>query len=155
MHSSQKKLQGNVADTNAVHGDNNLVTHPHGEITKELQNHITNYNNAENNPGSQLLSRSTFGSLMVCLSTVSHPNLSYSSLINFSLRLCFVFISVFYCIISIIAHIFLYLSISILDIDHRSHQVLDIAGWFDEADNIGRVLVGHRRLIESAQADAG
>ena len=42
-----KNLQGDVADSNAVPGDNNLVTHPQGEITKVLQNHITSNNNTE------------------------------------------------------------------------------------------------------------
>ena len=32
-----KNLQGDVADTNAVHRDSNLVTHPQGVIAKILQ----------------------------------------------------------------------------------------------------------------------
>lgn len=40
-----KKLPADVADSNAVHRDKNLVTHPQGEIAKVLQNYIcTNKN---------------------------------------------------------------------------------------------------------------
>jgi len=44
-----KNLQGDVADSNAVHRDNNLVTHPQGEIAKVLQNYITANKSQENN----------------------------------------------------------------------------------------------------------
>ena len=41
-----KKLQADVADTNAVHGESNLVTHPQGEIAKVLQKYVSaNKNN--------------------------------------------------------------------------------------------------------------
>ena len=36
-----KKLLADVADSNAVHGDKNLVTHPQGEIAKVLQNYVS------------------------------------------------------------------------------------------------------------------
>ena len=43
-----KNLQADVADTNAVHGDSNLVTHPQGEIAKILQNYVSaNKNSAQ------------------------------------------------------------------------------------------------------------
>ena len=35
-----KNLLLDVADTNAVHGDDNLVTHPQGEIAKILRNYL-------------------------------------------------------------------------------------------------------------------
>ena len=43
-----KNLQVDVADTNAVHrDDNNLVTQPQGEIAKVLRNYIKNNKNAK------------------------------------------------------------------------------------------------------------
>lgn len=44
-----KNLQGDVADSNAVPGDNNLVTQPQGEIAKILRNYVNTKNNDENN----------------------------------------------------------------------------------------------------------
>lgn len=44
-----KNLQGDVADSNAVPGDNNLVTQPQGEIAKVLRNYVNTKNNDENN----------------------------------------------------------------------------------------------------------
>lgn len=44
-----KTLQGDVADSNAVPGDNNLVTQPQGEIAKILRNYVNTKNNDENN----------------------------------------------------------------------------------------------------------
>ena len=45
-----KNLQVDVADTNAVHrDDNNLVTQPQGEIAKVLRNYIRNNKNAGKN----------------------------------------------------------------------------------------------------------
>ena len=53
-----KNLQVDVADTNAVHGDDNhLVTHPQGEIAKVLKNHLISKQNNQNPQG--LLSTST------------------------------------------------------------------------------------------------
>lgn len=44
-----KNLQGDVADSNAVPGDNSLVTQPQGEIAKVLRNYVNTKNNDENN----------------------------------------------------------------------------------------------------------
>ena len=44
-----KTLQGDVADSNAVPGDTNLVTQPQGEIAKVLRNYVNTKNNDENN----------------------------------------------------------------------------------------------------------
>lgn len=44
-----KTLQKVVADTTAVHGEDNPVTQPKGEIAKVLQNHIITKQNSENN----------------------------------------------------------------------------------------------------------
>lgn len=44
-----KTLQKVVADTTAVHGENNPVTQPKGEIAKILQNYIITKQNSENN----------------------------------------------------------------------------------------------------------
>lgn len=50
-----KNLQVDVADTNAVHGDDNhLVTHPQGEITKVLKNHLISKQNNQNPQQSKL-----------------------------------------------------------------------------------------------------
>lgn len=44
-----KTLQGDVADSNAVPGETNLVTQPQGEIAKVLRNYVNTKNNDENN----------------------------------------------------------------------------------------------------------
>ena len=41
-----KKLLGDVADTNAVHEDQSLVTQPQGEIAKVLQKYVQAKNNS-------------------------------------------------------------------------------------------------------------
>ena len=44
-----KTLQGDVADSNAVHGETNLVTQPQGEIAKVLRNYVNTKDNNDKN----------------------------------------------------------------------------------------------------------
>lgn len=44
-----KNLHEDVADSNAVHGDNNLVTQPQREIAKVLRNYVNTKDNKDKN----------------------------------------------------------------------------------------------------------